>query len=99
MQQEPVELSTPAIEYLAVLGPGGERRLLIDRLVNPSGHYVLTVSTGDDVELFQLHTVDSPEGPRSPLQRYVLSVSLADGSPLLELTEETLRLYGEVEQG
>lgn len=99
MADDGTELDLGEVEYARVLDEAGSPLLIVDRLVNPSGHYVVTISTGDDVELLQFHSVDTPGGPASPYAAYRVAVGGPDGAPLLEVDGSTLRLFGRVEVG
>src|SRR2546425_2077790 len=97
LMQEPVELSLRDFEFVRLLDSEGKTLLNLDRLENPSGHYVLTISDAEDSELLQMHTLDSPAGPRSPLAGYRLILERDDGTRLLEISGERLRLFGRLE--
>jgi hypothetical protein len=98
MPQPPVERLLSVIDHLSVLGEDGEVRLIVDRIVNPSGHWVLTVATGGDEELLQMHTRESPDGPQSPASGHRVTVDVA-GERVAEIDGEVIRLWGCIDEG
>lgn len=89
-------LPLEGFENVVVRDEQGNRLLMLDRLMNPSGHWVLTVSSGDDDELFQMHSVDGPDGPRAPLGGLSLSIADAEGAVVAVVQATRVRLYGVV---
>lgn len=94
MTHDAADLPIETIGHLRLLSEAGVVRLIVDRIVNPSGHWVLTIASGADEELVQLHSADGPDGPRSPAGDYRIAIIGAAGEPLVEVTGEVVRAWG-----
>lgn len=89
-------LPLDGFENVVVSDEHGNALLILDGIVNPSGHWVLTVSSGDDEELFQVHSVDGPDGPRAPLGTLTLAIATPDGLEVATMSALDVRLRGSV---
>lgn len=89
-------LPLDGFDHVVVSDDHGNTLLILDRIVNPSGHWVLTVSSGADEELFQMHSVEGPEGPQAPLGALSVTLSGPDGSAIAVLDAAGVRVRGAV---
>ncbi len=94
MARDPADLPIETIGHFRLLDEAGSILLIVDRIVNPSGHWVLTIASSEDEELIQLHSADGPDGPRSPAEGYRIAISGIAGEPLVEVTGEVVRAWG-----